>query len=108
MAYRPLVVSILVVLGATLSAQAQPAVVRVASRMSHGGNQFDIVMPQTGEGGIECRSLSAGVNVVVTFDKPVSGGSASVTAGTATVSGTPTFSGSTMTVALTGVTNAQS
>jgi uncharacterized protein (DUF1800 family) len=103
-----LVGSVLVLGVLSVAAGAQPALVRVDSRMSHGGNQFDIAMPQTGEGGIECRALAGGVNIIVTFDKPVNGGTAAVTAGTATVSGAPVFSGSAMTIALTGVANAQS
>ena len=43
-----------------------------------------------------------------TFNNPLVSGSASVTSGTGSVVGSPTFSGQTMTVNLTGVSNAQS
>ena len=45
--------------------------------------------------------------MVVTFANNVVGGSASVTSGMGSVAGSPTFSGNTMTVNLTGVGNAQ-
>ena len=55
---------------------------------------------------MEDRSSSQ-YNVILTFSNgPITSGTAMVTAGTATV-GAPTFSGNTMTVPLTGVTNAQ-
>ena len=56
----------------------------------------------------EPRSGGAGGNhvIVFVFDKPVTSGAATVTAGTGTA-GTPTFGGSEMTVPLTGVANQQ-
>ena len=44
---------------------------------------------------------------MVTFSNPVVSGNASVTSGTGTVAGSPTFSGNTMTVNLTGVADVQ-
>jgi hypothetical protein len=61
--------------------------------------------PVAGSAPIECRNGNT-LTLVVTFDKAMTSGSASIGAGTAIV-GTPTFSGSTMTLPLTGVTNAQ-
>ena len=45
--------------------------------------------------------------MVFTFTNPVVSGNAAVTSGTGNVSGSPIFSGNTMTVALTGVTDVQ-
>ena len=45
--------------------------------------------------------------MVFTFTNDVVSGNAAVTSGTGNVSGSPTFSGNTMTVALTGVTDQQ-
>ncbi len=87
-------------------ALGQPVVQSVVSRMSHGGTIFDIPLPQTGAGGIECRTVSIGMNVVVSFDKPVTGGAATVATGTATV-GAINFTGGVMSIPLMGITNAQ-
>jgi uncharacterized protein (DUF1800 family) len=95
----------LVILGAICISQAvfaQPVLTRVVSRMG----AYDVALPQTGAGGIECRSVSAGLSIVVSFDRAVNGGTAAVSAGTATV-GAPTFNGNAMTVPLTGVANPQ-
>ena len=75
------------------------------SRKSHGGTPFDITLPLTGAPGVECRAGSAHT-LVFTFTTNVASGSASVTAGTG-VAGAATFSGNTMTVPLTGVTDQQ-
>ncbi len=78
------------------------------SRKTHGGaGTFDIDLPLSSPFGIECRSGAAGHTFVFTFSNPVTSGSASVTAGTGNVSGSPTFAGNTMTVNLTGVTDVQ-
>ncbi len=78
------------------------------SRKSHGGTLFDIALPLTGAPGVECRTGggSGDHTLVFTFTTNVVSGSASVTAGTGTA-GTATFSGNTMTVPLTGVTDVQ-
>jgi len=91
---------------------ALPAVQRVVSRVNHGATPYDIPMPQTGPGGIECRAIASvapgavATTIVVTFDANITSGSAAVTAGTATA-GTPVFSGTDMAIPLKGVTNAQ-
>ena len=78
------------------------------SRKTHTGvGDFDVNLPLTGSPGVECRSGAAGHTLVFTFTNNVTGGSASVTSGVGTVSGSPTFAGNTMTVDLTGVVNAQ-
>jgi hypothetical protein len=79
-----------------------------ASRKTHGNaGTFDIPLPLAGEPGVECRSSGGAHNLVFTFSNNVVSGSASVAAGTGSVSGTPTFSGQTMTVNLTGVADVQ-
>ena len=85
---------------------AAPSLVSAASRLTHpSAGTFDINMPLTGTAGIEDRS-SATYNAVFNFGGPVTSGNVTVTVGTATP-GTPTFSGNSITVPLTGVTNAQ-
>ncbi len=75
------------------------------SRKTHGAaGTFDIDLPLSGEPGVECRS--GDLTLVFTFSNNVVSGNAAVTAGTGTV-GTPTFSGNTMTVNLSGVTDQQ-
>jgi hypothetical protein len=80
------------------------------SRKTHGAaGTFDVELPLTGSVGIECRSGGAGGNhtFVFTFTNNIMSGNAAVTSGTGSVSGPPTFSGNTMTVNLTGVTDVQ-
>jgi serine protease AprX len=78
------------------------------SRKIHGGaGNFDIVLPLSGEPGVECRSSSGNYMLVITFDNNVVSGNATVTAGVGTISGAPIFSGNTMTVNLTGVVDVQ-
>lgn len=76
------------------------------SRKSHGGTPFDINLPLTGNPGVECRSGASGHTLVFTFTTNIVSGSATVTSGTGTA-GAPIFSGNTMTVPLTGVTDQQ-
>ncbi len=80
------------------------------SRKTHGSaGTFDINLPITGTPGVECRSGGAGGNhtIVFGFSHSVVSGDASVTDGTGSVMGSPTFSGTTMTVELSGVADAQ-
>ncbi len=79
------------------------------SRKIHGAaGTFDVDLPLTGTPGVECRDTSGNHTLVFTFTNTVVGGSATVTsAGGGSVSGPPIFVGNTMTVNLTGVTNAQ-
>jgi hypothetical protein len=75
------------------------------SRKTHGAaGDFDIALP-----GVECRSGGAtnDYTLVVTFSNNLAGGNASVTSGVGKVAGAPAISGNTITVTLTGVTNAQ-
>lgn len=79
------------------------------SRKTHGGTPFDITLPLTGNSGIECRSGGASndYQVVLTFPSSVTFNGAAVTAGVGTVSGSGGSGTTTVTVNLTGVTNAQ-
>ena len=78
------------------------------SRKTHGGaGDFDITLPLAGEPGVECRSTGGAYTLVFTFSNNVVSGDASVTTGIGSVLGSPTFSGNTMTVNLTGVTDVQ-
>ena len=77
------------------------------SRKTHGmAGTFDVNLPLVGEPGVECRTTGGAHTLVFTFTNNVASGTATVTAGTGTA-GSPTFSANTMTVGLTGVTNAQ-
>ena len=83
-----------------------------ASVKTHGGTGvFEIPLPISGPGGVECRLGNGGVSgnhtLVFDFNRPVVSGSAAVSAGTGSVSGAPTFSGNRMTVGLTGVADMQ-
>jgi autotransporter-associated beta strand protein len=78
------------------------------SRKTHGSaGTFDINLPLTGPAGVECRSSGGNHTLVFTFSNNLLTGNASLTTGTGTVSGSPTFAGKTMTVNLTGVADAQ-
>ncbi len=78
------------------------------SRKTHGAaGTFAIPLPLTGEPGVECRSSSGLHTLMFTFSSGVVSGRASVTSGIGSISGPPVFSGNTMTVKLTGVTDVQ-
>jgi uncharacterized delta-60 repeat protein len=79
------------------------------SRKVHGSaGTFDIPLPLSGAPGVECRRSATGsYTLVFTFGSTVVSGNASLTSGIGSVSGSPTFSGNTMTTQLTGVTDVQ-
>jgi hypothetical protein len=80
------------------------------SRKTHGAaGAFDVLLPLSGTAGVENRLAGSTGNhtIVVTFNRQIASGAAAVTSGTGTVSGAPMISGSTVTVNLTGVTDAQ-
>jgi len=77
------------------------------SRQSHrAAGTFDISLPLTGAPGVECRDGGGNYSFVFNFSTNVVSGNATVTSGTGTT-GVPVFSGTTMTVPLTGVTDVQ-
>ena len=56
---------------------------------------------------MECRNTAGNHALVFTFNNDLVSGNAAVTSGIGSVTGSPTFSGNTMTVNLTGVTDVQ-
>lgn len=107
-----LIASFLVLFLTPAFALVLPAVQRVASRVNHGAVPYDIAMPQTAPGGIECRAIASlpatavATTIVVTFESNVTGGSIAVTGGVASADA-PTFNGTQMLIPLKGVGNAQ-
>jgi hypothetical protein len=101
--------------------KCRPAVVptSVVSRKTHGGTPFDVNLPLSGTSGVESRSggATSDYQIVATFAAPIAvtgTPQAEVVGGTATVGsngvangGAVTISGNTVTIPLTGVTNAQ-
>jgi hypothetical protein len=80
--------------------------VSAVSRLTHGGaGTFDIDMPITGTTGVEDRQSST-YNIILTFNGPITSATTSVTSGTGTA-GSPVFSGNTVTVPLTGLTDSE-
>ena len=94
---------------ANLPPPTAPTPSQVVSRKLHGGVPFNIDLPLTGNVGIECRSGGASndYQVVLTFAAAVTFNSASITSGTGSVSSSSGSGTTTVTVNLTGVTNAQ-
>jgi plastocyanin len=92
----------------TVNVTAALQLTSAVSRKVHGAaGPFDIALPLSGNPGVECRSSGGNHTLVFTFSNNVTAGSASVTAGTGSVSGSPSFAGNTMTVNLTGVADIQ-
>jgi hypothetical protein len=87
------------------------ALATAVSRKQHGvdGPIFDINLPLSGTPGVESRTGGANGEhtIIFTFSNPIVSGTATVTSGTGSIPAAPVFSGNTMTVVLTGVTNAQ-
>jgi hypothetical protein len=92
------------------AAGAAPTPTSVVSRKVHGAaGAFDINLPLSGPVGVECRS-GGGTNqyeIVVTFASAVTASGASVTSGTGTVDMASGNGTNTLTIDLSGVTNAQ-
>jgi hypothetical protein len=80
----------------------------VSRKVHSSAGTFDINLPLTGAPGIECRTGGANGDhqIVINFSKPIRLNTAAVTSGTGSVNGL-LVSGSTVTVNLTGVANAQ-
>lgn len=92
-------------IGAVESAPLQLA--NAASRKVHGAvGPFDVTLPLAGSPGVEGRNGGGSFTVALRFTNPLTAGTASVSAGMATVDGVA-FSGNEMLINLTGVTNAQ-
>ena len=89
------------------AAQATPALLGAASRKLHGGaGAFDLALVGPASSPTTEPRLGPSHSLVFTFDGPVTGGTATLSEGTA-ILGTPSFNGVEMTVPLTGVANAQ-
>ena len=86
------------------SLQLTSAVSRKTHRTS---GTFDVPLPLSGEPGVECRNSGGKHKLVFSFNNTLVSGSAAVTLGVGTILGSPVFSGNTMTVNLTGVTDVQ-
>jgi hypothetical protein len=82
---------------------------KAVSRKTQGAADFDISLPLTGSPGVECRTGGAGNNhtLVFTFTTNIVSGNASVTNGAVATPGTLTFSGTTMILPLSGVSDDQ-
>jgi uncharacterized delta-60 repeat protein len=91
-----------------LGSSSSLSLASAVSRKTHAGSgTFDVSLPLTGEPGVECRNNGGNHTFVFTLSSDVVSGTATVTAGAGSVSGNPIFSGNTMTVNLTGVTDVQ-
>lgn len=80
------------------------------SRKTHGTvGDFDVALPLSSTPGVECRTggMTGDHTIVFSFSNPIASGQANVTAGTASVSGSPIISGNTVAVSLTSVADAQ-
>ncbi len=77
------------------------------SRGAHGSQTFDLDLPIVGAVGVEGRNINGSLALVFTFNAPITGGSASVQAGAASISGNVAFAGNSMRVELTNVADAQ-
>ncbi len=85
-----------------------PPVLRSAvSRKTHGSRgTFDLVLPLSGKPGIECR-IDSQLTLVIHFDRSIRSANAALVEGVATVAGSPTVSGSDVTVSLSSVADRQ-
>jgi len=83
------------------------SLVSAASVKTQGTQTFGVPLPLTGEPGVECRSNRNKHTLVFTFSENVVSGTASLTGGTGNVSGSPIFSGNSMTVNLKNVADVQ-
>ena len=80
----------------------------VVSRKMHGtAGNFDANLPLIGEPGVECRTSGGNHTLIFTFNNNVLSGDASVISGIGSVTGSPFYSGNTMTVNLSGVADTQ-
>jgi hypothetical protein len=88
--------------GVCPAAPAAPVLSSAASRL----NGFDTPIALSGQIGTEPRNGNGNYTLVLNFDTAVSAGAATVVSGTGTA-GTPTFSGNSMLIPLSGVSDLQ-
>lgn len=88
-----------------------PVITGAVSRKTHGSaGTFDVNLPLSGAPGIEMRSAAGAAGnytLVLTFDRPVLSGTATMASGVGSAGALPAFSGNTATVQLTGVADRQ-
>jgi RHS repeat-associated protein len=85
-----------------------PVITAAESQLTHGSaGMFAIPLPLSGAPGIEMRTQGGTYTLMLTFDRPVVSGTATMASGVGTVNGVPTFSGNTATVQLSAVANRQ-
>ena len=96
-------------LAAGIAHASPPVLVLAVLRMVHGsgGPTYDIQLPLSGGTGVECRTVANGLTIVLSFDRICRRRRRGITGCQATVNGSPTFSGNTMSVALNAVGDAQ-
>jgi hypothetical protein len=91
--------------GTCPAAPAPPVLNSAVSRMTHpGAGPYDVTLPLSGPAGVECRNGAGNYTVVLTFDTPVNGGTATVSSGN--VSGV-SFSGNDMIIGLSSIADQQ-
>ena len=90
-----------------VAAPVGPQLLSAVSRRAQAGTAYDIPLPLTGATGVECRIVSGGVTLVLTFDKPVTSAVATITSGKGSVVGMPLAAGNTLSINLGNVGNAQ-
>lgn len=84
-----------------------PVLTGLISRITHASaGTFDLTLARSGSPTIEMRGTNGNYTLLLTFDRAVTAGTATVASGVGTA-GTPTFSGNTATVALSGVADRQ-
>ncbi len=83
---------------------AVPQLTFATSRKTHGAaGEFDLPLALSGSPTVEPRSSGGAHTLVLTFNNPLVSGNAAVTLGTGAIAGSPTFSGNSMIVNVTGV-----
>ncbi len=92
---------------AAVDTTAALSLTSAASVKTHGAQAFGVNLPLSGEPGVECRDARGRHALVFTFSDKVVSGTAAVTGGTGQITGSPNFSGNTMTVNLSNVSDAQ-
>jgi hypothetical protein len=103
----PMLLAVVLAQAMPAAAQAAPVLVGAAARKVHGAaGVFDLPLAPTPSNPTTEPRLGPAHAIVFTFDSAVTGGTPTLTEGTATV-GTPTFSGNELIVPLTAVGNGQ-
>jgi subtilisin family serine protease len=81
-------------------------VTSAVSRKSHNGTNYDVALSTSGNVSTEPRNSGGNHTIVVTFDRNVTAGDATVSSGNASMSGS-SFSGNSMTINLANAVNGQ-